>query len=301
MKNKLFKNICLLALGGLALTTSSCLKSSDTYVDFSKAGTLVELPLAGYGPNADGDKFVFLSYAATLPSVENPVVVNVASPKPLSTALDVTLKVDDAALTSYNVKHATTYSLLPATAYSIANLKVNIPANQRTANLAVTLKPNMITDFSKQYVLPITIVDASGQKISNYRTVYYVVGVKNAYDGKYTVTGSAVREGDPVLSGPFAAQEFSLITAGPYAVDMSKTAVWASGSGIGGIGPFRLTLNPTTNAITVTDAVNAAVVNNPDGINKYDPATKTFQISVYWGTGPTNRAWEAKFVYKSPR
>ena len=301
MKNKLFKNIYVLALGGLALTMSSCLKSSDTYVDFSKAGTLVELPLAGYSPNADGDKFVFLSYAATLPTVENPVVVNVASPKPLSSALDVTLKVDDAALTAYNTKHATAYVLLPANAYSIANLKVNVPANQRTATLAVTIKPNMITDFSKQFVLPITIADAGGQKISNYKTIYYVVGVKNAYDGKYTVTGSATRAGDPVLSGPFAPQEFSLITAGPQALDMSKTAVWATGAGIGGIGPFRLTLNPVTNDITVTDAVNAAVVNNPAGINKYFPATKTFQISVYWGTGPTNRAWEATFVYKAPR
>lgn len=301
MKTKLFKNIYVFALGGLVLALSSCLKSNDTYIDFSKVGTLIELPLAAYAPNADGDKIEFLSFVSTLATAELPVIVNVASPKPLGNSLDVTLKVDDAALTAYNAAHATKYILLPSNAYSIASLKVTIPSGERMAALNINLKPSMITDFSKQYVLPITIADAGGQTISQYKTVYYVVGVKNQYDGKYTVTGTALRAGDPILSGPFAATEFSLITAGPNALDMSRNAVWATGAAIGGIGPFRLTLNPATNVITVTDAINPSVVNNPAGINMYNPATKTFQISVFWANGPTHRAWEAKFVYKGPR
>jgi hypothetical protein len=82
---------------------------------------------------------------------------------------------------------------------------------------------------------------------------------------------------------------------------MNRNAVWASGGGIGGIGPFRITINPTTNQVTVTDAVNAVVQNNPADPNVYDPATKTIKISAFWGLGPQHRAWKATFVYKKAR
>ncbi|MBC7746351.1 MAG: DUF1735 domain-containing protein [Flavobacterium sp.] len=295
----IFNKISIISLIG-ATFLSSCLKD-DAYVDFSKVGTLVELPLAAFNPNAAGDKFVVLSYAADLTNVDHPVVVNVASPEPLGSSLAVTLKVDDAALTAYNAAHATTYTLLPTTAYAIPSLTVTVPAGQRTSTMTVKFNPSAITDFTLQYVLPISIADASGQKISNYKTVYYVVGVKNQYDGVYTTNGVALRAGDPVLSGAFPERKYSLITSGPNSVQMSENPVWASGGPVGGIGPWIFTVDPATNLVTITDNANPVVVNNPANPNNYDPATKTFNISGYWGAGPTNRAWKATFVYSGPR
>lgn len=295
----IFNRFSIMALAGVTFL-SACLKD-DNFVDFSKVGTLVELPLAAYNPDAKGNKIVVLSYPSDATSVDHQVVVNVASPEPVSSNLDVTLKVDDAALTAYNTANATTYTLMPTNVYTIPSLKVTVPSGQRTTALIVKFNPSLITDFTKQYVLPISIADASGQKISNYKTVFYVVGVKNKYDGTYKVNGNALRAGDPVLSGTFPEQTYKLITAGPNSVQFSKTAVWASGAGIGGISEWILTVNPVTNAVTITDNANPAVTANPAGINTYDPATKTFRIKAYWGNGPTHRAWEATFVYSGPR
>ena len=66
-----------------------------------------------------------------------PLLVNLASPKTSGFSLNVTLAVDQAALTAYNTANSTNYELLPAADYSIANLKVTIPAGQREVNLNI--------------------------------------------------------------------------------------------------------------------------------------------------------------------
>src|ERR1700745_1278087 len=80
------------------LGLSSCLKDSR-FVDFSKVGTLIEFPLEAFkgtgklAPEA-------LPISSTIQTF--PVIINVASPKPLGNALAVTVKIDQAALTAYN-------------------------------------------------------------------------------------------------------------------------------------------------------------------------------------------------------
>ncbi len=175
MKSKLYKKISLFSLAAI-LFFSSCLKD-DNYVDFGAVGTLIELPLSAFNPNSRGYKLVVQNYAAATAQGDLTVVVNIASPEPLSSNLDVTLAADPAALTTYNTANSTSFILLPASAYSVASPKITIPAGQRTGNIVFKINTAAVGTTIKNYVLPISITDASGQKISNYKTVYYNIRV----------------------------------------------------------------------------------------------------------------------------
>src|SRR5689334_3451139 len=97
MKKRLYYFTAIL-LSAAALSLSSCLKDNRG-ADFSNVGTLVELPLAAYygTGNLTPAAIPILTTPQTVP-----VVVNVASPKPLGSALTVTLALDQGALTAYN-------------------------------------------------------------------------------------------------------------------------------------------------------------------------------------------------------
>ena len=317
MKTKIYSKLTAFILLVGVTSLSSCLKDSR-FVDFTAVGTLVELPVASVG----------LFTPIALPIQNTPqsfkVPVNVAAPKALGSPLTVTLLVDVAALKAYNDKTEAAYKadslayendatgtvdepappalyqLLPSSYYTLDNLKVTVPANQHLGYLTVTLPNTGLLDPSAAYVLPITIADASGQKISQYKTVFYNVQAKNKYDGIYTIKGTVLRAGDDVLSGHIkAGVTRELATISGNAVSFSQ--VWADGSGVGGINGTSITVNPATNKVTMASSTNPALVNLPSYDNRYDPATKTFYISFYWGNGPTHRAATDTLVYKGVR
>lgn len=295
MKKNILTKVLALVLVGTAFT--SCLK--DDNIDEQQYGMI----------NLNTKQIVdFNSNRATavLPISSTPAIypipVYYRAESPSTKDVVVSLQADPASLAAYNTARGTAFLMLPSANY-ILDPTVTIPAGQKISSLPVKIITAGI-DVTKSYALPIKMVSSDAATVSgNFGYFILAVSVKNAYDAKYTVTGSAVRAGDPVLSGAFPAQEYSLSTTGPNSVVMNRVAVWGSAGGgnIGGIGPFTFTVDPATNNVTVTDDLNPAVVNNPAGVNKWNPATKTMQISVYWGTGPTNRAWEATFVYKGVR
>jgi hypothetical protein len=161
------------------LLLSSCLKENkDTYFDFANAGTLVELPLSAYVAK-QSKKVQKQEYTASATPSDLPVVVNIASPSPLSKDLNVALGVNSSdALAKFNAANATSYMLLPANAFSAPNLSTNIPAGQRLGTVTFKINTGVIDKTITNYVLPVSIVDAGGEKISNYNTVYYNIIVK---------------------------------------------------------------------------------------------------------------------------
>jgi hypothetical protein len=300
MKKKIYL-ITTILLSAAVLSLSSCLKD-PRYVDFSKVGTLVELPLAaanGLGnltPEA-------LPILATPQPIQ--VVVNVASPSALSSALTVTLAVDQAALTAYN--HANgldtgtnvPYVLPPDGSYTISSLKVTIPAGQRSASLNIQVTTTLL-DPAGLYIIPISIVDASGQKISNYKTILLNVQAKNKYDGTYSLKGYIHRDADLSLGGPIIGMSSDLATTGANSVSFKQ--VWANGSETGGVNPIIFAIDPTTNAITITSQANASLTNIAGYPSRYDPATKTFYVSFIWnGTDPNHRSATDTLTYTGPR
>lgn len=184
MKTKILK-IYLLALTGTALLLSSCLKSTDRYIDFSQVGTLIELPLAAYLPTTHTAsltvyKVQVQSYKASATPSDLTVVANIASPEPLGGDLSVTLAADPEALTTLKSKIGnTTYVLLPPAAYSIPNPKVTIPAGQRQGSVTVKINSSVIDKTVTTYILPISIIDAGGQPISKYKTIFYNIRATN--------------------------------------------------------------------------------------------------------------------------
>ena len=240
----------------LMLLLSSCLKDSR-YVDFAGSKPLVELPVAT-GVGASGG--IFQAAAFSISSTPTPLnlLVNVAAPYPLKTALTVTLSVDQTALATYNHSLGldtggnTPYILLPAADYT-STLSVTIPANQYSANLVININTSLI-DPTQQYILPLTITNGGGQQISNYKTVLYNVQVKNKYDGVYTVTGSLVDKTVPTITGSYP-NTVSLITQGAttvaYADSTGANVQFAHiiSSGVYGVFTPVFNFDPTTNKI----------------------------------------------------
>lgn len=229
-----------------------------------------------------------------------------------SSDITVGLGVNNAAYTAY-VGSSTTNPILPVADYTMPT-SVTIAKGTHTATVNIILNTSLF-DPTKFYFLPVAITSTTAGAVSgNYGTIIYQLGAKNKYDGIYSAKGLVVRATDPVLSGFMPASlglNYNLVTSGGNSVGMSQT--WSNGSGIAGIDGTTITVDPTTNLVTMSATSNPALVNNTIGIkdpvgtpgsgytNRYDPATKTFYLSFYWGTGPTNRAAQDTLIYVKPR
>lgn len=233
-------------------TFSSCLKDSATTVDFTNAKGSLELPAAAFSG-------VLQVEALDIQTTPTPLslMVNLSGAKPSGSNTTATLAVDQNALTAYNTANSTSYELLPQAAYSISSLSVSIPAGQRSANLTININTSVI-DPSKQYALPLTIVDGGGQQINpQYKTVIYAVQVKNKYDGKYTVTGSLVDIVVPTITGAYP-RNIELRTQGASSVVYFDTGLGnyahniVNGTTPSSYGTFAPVFNfdPSTNKIT---------------------------------------------------
>lgn len=280
----------------VAVLFSSCLKDNNRYVNFGAATSLVELP-AATGVSGTG-MFQANSYAITNTPTPLNVQVNVAAPKPLSSALTVKLSVDQSALTAYNTANSTNYTLLPAADYT-SSLSVTIPANQNSANVIVNINTSLI-DPSQQYILPLTITDAGGQQISNYKTLLYNIQVKNKYDGVYTVTGTMVDVLAPNITANYP-RTVNLITQGASSVAYYDTGIGNYAHSIlnngaaGSYGSFAPVFNfdPVTNKLlTVTNYYGQPSSNNRSAV--LDP---TGTVNAVTGTpGTVGSVIKVKYI-----
>jgi Domain of unknown function (DUF1735) len=164
MKKMLFPLLIVsMVLGG-------CFKEVPA-VDFSTVGTIIEIiPPFGGLENFGNAGLVFP--AGDLYDSEQ-VVVNIASPKPLSVPLTVTLAINDSALSVYNATNGTSYIALPDSTFSFPTTSVTIPAGSHLDTLTVYFYPSKI-DSTQSYMLPIGISNAQGKTISgNFSIIYF--------------------------------------------------------------------------------------------------------------------------------
>lgn len=277
---------------------SSCLKNKNEQPDFSSVTPVVELPVGS--PVGDGSvNSLSTSFTVSATPGDFSFYVNYAAPEANAKDLVVTLSVDPAALARYNTAHPDdSLTVIPASGYTLSTT-ITIPAGQRKVEVPVKIITSTL-DPTVTYGLPITITDASGVVLSkNFSSLVIKVALKNKYDGKYNFKGYVLREGDNVLSGNFKGYTASLVTDGVNAVTFSQ--IWATGGGVGGIDGLTISVNETTNKVTMKSKANGALVNAPGYDNRYDPATKTFYLSFFWGTGPTNRAATDTLTYSGTR
>ncbi len=194
-------------------------------------------------------------------------------------------------LAAYNTAHNTTYIPIPGTlATQTADPSIVTSATSVTFNLApgVFAKNYSLdikgTEFdpSKQYAVLLAITNFSGYSKmhsptgTSLDTILVTLGVKNIYDGVYHASGTFVRVG---VDQRTIDEDKTLGT-----VDANTVSSTAADIGE----PITLRVN-ADNSVTVT-FVGASLTDLPgpftqDGVNVYDPATKTFTLHYQYRGG----------------
>jgi Domain of unknown function (DUF1735) len=304
MRNKIFMIISFLVA---ILIAVSCLKDNvgEDWTASLKGKMYAQFPNNGaqsftIAPTATDQIFKFL--------------VNIATDALPTSDITLTLGIDQPAMDAYtaSLQAADTsihwsYELYPA--FTILDQTITIKAGTRNAYIHVAVSRADTIRLTAKYMIPITITNATGGVIiaENMKTVLYSLPVANKWEGTYKMKGYILRNLPPideVLSGFYHGRTYKLGTSGPNSVIMNKGMAWANSETnyAGGIGPWIITISEATvpNPITVSDPSNPAVTILTTYPNRYDPATKTFYMSVYWGAGPNARATTDTLVYAGP-
>ena len=276
---------CLIVLSG-------CLKDKPN-VDFSNLGYIAEISTASNNPTLNAPSSGYANFpAATLffASAPNPYTVmftvNIASDYPPTKDVPVTVGVDQAALAKYNADTVTNssriqYEIFPDSTFSFPVTSGTIKAGQRLDTFYVTFNTSMI-DPTHSYMLPISIVTATGTTISGNLSTIYFHAIGNPLAGNYV--WDFTRYSAPSNAGSPDGNSFTGGTA-VFIPDNPTTVEVGSGYYIhpryvisfkntnGVLSNFSVVLNPadvasmTAGGVTVTDGPN---------IIKADPINKIF-------------------------
>jgi hypothetical protein len=299
MKSKILLTVSFLAI---VLVISSCLKD-DVGIDWTdslKGKMYAEFPSNGAN--------VFVIQPLATDQICK-FLVNVATDALPTSDITLTFNIDPAAMAAFNVqmqKEDTSihwsYRLYPGAV--ILDKSLTIKAGTRNAYVHVKLPRADTLNLNNKYMVPVTITDATGGVViaANKKTVLYKLPVANKWEGTYKGKGIIIREGDAVLSG-WRKFNVKLSTGGVNSVVWTSTHIWGDGAGgVGGLGNWEITIDESVvpNKITLKDPANAAVKLLSTYPNRYEPSEKTFYISAYWGSGPTNRAETDTIVYYGP-
>jgi hypothetical protein len=300
MRNKIFMIVTFLAM---ILILNSCLKDN---VGMEWTSALKGKMYAEF-PNNGAQVFVIQ------PLVTDQVakfLVNIATDALPASDITLSFAFDAPAMAAYNTEMQAAdtsihwkYRMYPGAV--ILDPTVTIEAGTRNAYVHVKLPRADTLNLNNKYMFPVTITNVTGGPViaDNKKTVLYKLPIANKWEGTYKMKGYVLREGDPVLSGAYTGRTVKISTNGPNSVTIVTPMAWAGSNGnIGGIGSWQITISEGTvpNPISLVDPTNAAVKLLGTYNNRYEPSEKTFYMSVYWGTGPTNRATTDTLIYVGP-
>jgi hypothetical protein len=213
--------------------------------------------------------------------------------------ITVNLALDDATLAQFNDENGTDHIIPPTSVFTFpSTVVIKKGTNQSTVEATVTRSADY--DFSSSYGLPIVVKTvSSGTRVSsNFGKAVYTFGVRNIFDGHYSIKGYTLRAGDAAKTGNFTDPNgMDLQTVGATANQFGTLQVWADLTGVG-IGNPVLQVNADN---TVTISSPAGATNAPGYESRYDPSTKTFYISMTWGAGPSARLATDTLTYEGPR
>ena len=169
-------------LSAAVLTLPSCLKDKPN-TDFSGITPIAELTTASTAGTVQEpvSGLAFWSGASvSLPASGLDTVTftaNIASDYPLTVSTPITLAVDTTKVSYFNTSgtSTTTYSVMPASAYSFPVTTGTIPAGQRLDTFMVIFNTAAMPSTGS-YMLPISITNAGNVEISgNLSTIYFHV------------------------------------------------------------------------------------------------------------------------------
>lgn len=170
------------------------------------------------------------------------------------------------------------FSSLPSGSYSIVSYDYTFTPDNKKANVRIKVNPSALVGGS--YAVGLTIQQVSTGEISqSAKDIVVEIKVKNDYEGDYAASGLLTAYAGPDNTFPLQA-EYD-IDEDKYLYTIDQTTVEM----VVGYPPFTgaymlLEIDPATNNVTVkpsTPPTFATLSNN--GVNKYDPATKTFTLN----------------------
>lgn len=308
-KNKLMVRLVLFL--GLAFSLVNCVKHDDFYStkvgDESNRKTVVQISGASGLVQFARDVKSTPDTFALIDIVRSP-----NSEADLNQPLTVKLTKNAGLITAYNTANSANFVELPSNAYTLSSdiSTVTFQPGEAVKSIKISVDQSKL-DLSQQYALGFSITDGGSNTVVNAdaKNALYGIGVKNKYDGKYSVvSGTVTRYTSPgvpagdALSGSVAGNpDVTLTTVGANTVEVTNLQWANSGGGVGGIANLRLTVDPATNLVTVFALGNATLANWAGQVNKYDPATKTFTLGFKWNPTSTVREYQMVIKYKGPR
>jgi hypothetical protein len=321
------KKIALASVLFAAIAFAGCLK--DKGFDNHEYGINdpdTQPPGVGFtfGYKAKNDYGLDVSASAQI--INNLLVIKILAGTPPASDVTVTLTNTTAAqVAAYNAANGTSIQALPTAILNIP-LSIVIPAGAMDVKLPITVSNTTALNPNVQYALGLTIASAtSGYTIAdNFKNLFIVFGVKNAYDGKYSIRGKFYHPSYPFY--PFASNVEMQTTgpssnimywplAGDFGAPFSTSPSGSSLSYFGSQWP-QFTVNTSTNKVTVDNVYPGAVTfyamgkgfDNAGYNSRWDPATKTFFVCYGYNLGAagdfilgTSRMWMDTLVRTGPR
>ncbi|MBO0932131.1 BT_3044 domain-containing protein [Fibrella aquatilis] len=253
----------------LLVITSGCLQDKG-YTDIINATGAQ--PIVSIFGSGSGSKVLGIDFKTT-PVATELFSVNLGSPAVLTSDVTATVAVDPTLLTGTGLE------LLPADTYTIPSTQVVIKAGQRDVPFVVNFSSSKI-NLAKSYALPLTITAASGAVVaSNLKSVVYAIKVNNIYAGKYQATGTFTHP----VNGPRPINQEKVLST------IDGTTSETNFADLGGSGwTMQLKIN-ADNTVTLIPTGAANTSTKQTGVNKYDPATKTFTLNYFYPGAGGNR------------
>lgn len=329
---KYISNNPLAIIAFAAIIFSAC-KKTATPTPLGDNGQTVVKVLGGgdevgfYGRNLLGVDFVNTSQTIDVLDIRR----DARSNADLNRSFNAIVKDDTAALRIYNDSNGTSIISMPRDWYTVnfplsapgANYTVPFGAGDFAKQIAITIPDATLMDPSSTYGLAFTLLSNDADFVNGAgRTLIFEIGAKNAYDGKYQITGTFrdVSAAGVNFTADYP-QEWHLITTGANSVDVYNESLGTVGylfsnAGAGTFyGSFGLTMSfdPSTGAITdlhnyygdptksatlggnpalgsgppvYASANNRRAVLDPGGANSFDFSTHNIDIK-YWMVQPT--------------
>ncbi len=280
MRNKIFKIISFLAV---ALFVSSCLKDDigEDWTASLKGKMYAEIWQAGFQakalqPVATPDTFKFL--------------VNIATDQPPTTNIQVTVAINEDAMTKYNTLKGTNYLLFPN--IEIINPTVTIEAGTRNAYVYVRIWGADALNVCDSYMAPISITSVTGGVIiadeMNQGSRLMALPIDNPFAGSYHQVG--YRDHPDAGMQPFDYADIAVYTLDCKTVKKDLTGNYAG---------YSLEIEITTETMVVGGVtVYKVILNIPETAGDFGMYDDLGGVAMnYWN--PVDRVFELYYWYNA--
>ena len=304
----------ILILAVFMISFSSCLKQGDMNIDTTKGNNVIEFNNTGGAVTVSGVPGFYLDLGVLGAGGKKSFNINIHYAGSGVAPEDITVKlaINQALLTTYNTDNETEKVVPPTSVFTFpAEVVIKKGTTQTTVSAGITISNDF--DFQSAYALPIKITSVSSGIISgNYGGVVYSFGVRNKYDGVFTLKGRHTR---PPYTFPYETT-IEMRTLGatavgfywpdaesfghPIGVGAGNSMSWY-GSGISPVAVFDAATDKVTSFFNQGGATPIGIYTGPgSGESRQDPATKTMYL--YWRYNNNDlRAFVDTLIYVGPR